>query len=118
MPKSLSVERTFREDINDFETVQKEAMDAASELIRRVRSGRFTFRVAGVKIRFRGFETHTRERSLVGRTDSEDSLQDAVAYLLNEFEKEHRPVRLIGVRVADLSRADTEPLSLDVWASP
>jgi len=116
MPKSLSVERTFKEDVDDFASVRREARDAASELIRRVKSGRLTFKVGGIKIRFKGFETHTRERSLVAWTDSEDALQEAVDYLLKEFEKERRPVRLIGVRVADMKRADAEPLRLDTWA--
>ncbi|MDG6898878.1 MAG: DNA polymerase IV [Nitrososphaerota archaeon] len=116
MPKSLSVERTFKEDVTDFALVRGEVRDAAAELIKRVKSGRLTYRVAGIKIRFKGFETHTREKSLVAWTDSESVLRDAADSLLDEFEKEKRPVRLVGVRVADLKREGTETSSLDAWA--
>ncbi len=116
MPKSLSVERTFKEDVRDFRTVRREAADAASELIRRVKSSRLAYRVGGIKIRFQGFETHTREKTLLSHTDSEDALRETIEALLEEFEKAGRPVRLIGVRVADLQRISSEPSRLDDWA--
>jgi len=115
MSKSLSVERTFKEDISDFSAVRKEAADAASELIRRVKASRLAYRVAGIKIRFRGFETHTRERTLLSHTDSEDSLQDAVNALLDEFSEKGRAFRLVGVRVSDLQRVSSDSLRLDDW---
>jgi DNA polymerase IV (DinB-like DNA polymerase) len=114
MPRSLSVERTFREDVLDFKAVRREASSAASELLGRVRSQNLSYRTGGIKIRFQGFETHTREKSLASHTDSEEALQSIVESLLSEFESDGRPVRLVGVRVADLRRIDTGP-SLDQW---
>ena len=114
-PKSLSVERTFMDDVNDFRRVRKEAADGASELMRRVKSGGYSYRVAGIKIRFRGFETHTREKTLVSHTDDEGPLREAVEGLLDEFEANGKPVRLIGVRVADIQRSTAGPLKLDDW---
>ena len=115
MPKSLSVERTFTDDVKDFRRVREEAADGASELMRRVKSGGYSYRVAGIKIRFRGFETHTREKTLVSHTDDEGPLKEAVDRLLDEFETKGRPVRLIGVRVADIQRSTSGPLRLDDW---
>jgi len=117
IPKSLSVERTFMDDVRDFRRVRKEAADGASELMRRVKSGGYSYRVAGIKIRFRGFETHTREKTLVSHTDDEGPLKEVVDKLLDEFETEGRPVRLIGVRVADIQRSTVGPSRLDDWAS-
>jgi DNA polymerase IV (DinB-like DNA polymerase) len=116
LPKSLSVERTFKQDVLDFNAVRSEALDAASELIRRVSSSRLIYKVGGIKIRFRGFETHTREKSLPGHTDSEEVLRRIVESLLREFEGKERPVRLVGVRVADLRRTGSESARLDDWA--
>ena len=113
MPKSLSIERTFKEDVTDFREVREEAADAVAELMRRVKSGGYLYKVCGIKIRFKGFETHTREKSLKSHTDSESPLSDAVETLLREFEEEGRPVRLVGVRVADLQRASSGPSRLD-----
>jgi DNA polymerase IV (archaeal DinB-like DNA polymerase) len=118
MPKSLSVERTFKEDVADFGRVRKEASDASSELVRRLRSLGYSYKVGGVKIRFRGFETHTREKTLVSHTQSEEALRETVDSLLGEFESSGRPVRLIGVRVSDLRRTSTSSQSLDDWALP
>lgn len=116
MPKSLSVERTFKEDVKDYSLVKDEAMDAASELIRRVKSSGYAFRVGGVKIRFRGFETHTRERTMTSHTDSEAALREVVDSLLAEFAKADKPVRLVGVRVSDIQRSSSGPSTLDDWA--
>jgi len=116
MPKSLSVERTFKEDMNDFREVRKEAADGASELMRRVKSAGYSYKVAGIKIRFKGFETHTREKTLVSHTDSEGPLLEVVGKLLDEFETKGRPVRLVGVRVADIQRSTSGPSRLDDWA--
>jgi DNA polymerase IV (archaeal DinB-like DNA polymerase) len=113
MPKSLSIERTFKEDVTDFRTVRAEAADAVAELMRRVKSAGYLYRVCGIKIRFRGFETHTREKSLTSHTDSESLLRETAGALLDEFEEEGRPVRLVGVRVADLQRASAGPSRLD-----
>ena len=115
MPKSLSVERTFKDDATDFRLVRKEAADGAAELIRRVKSGGYAYRVAGIKIRFRGFETHTREKTLVGHVDGEEPLREAIDRLLDEFETSGKPVRLIGVRVADIQRSASGPARLDDW---
>ncbi len=116
MPKSLSVERTFKDDVSDFLAVRKEAADGAAELMRRVKSAGYSYRVAGIKIRFRGFETHTREKTLVSHTDSEAPLIEAVDGLLDEFESWGKPVRLVGVRVADIQRSTSGPSRLDDWA--
>jgi DNA polymerase IV (DinB-like DNA polymerase) len=116
MPRSLSVERTFKDDLEDFAALRREAADAAGELARRVKAARLAFRVAGIKVRFSGFETHTRERTLASHTESEQALQEAVGTLLDEFEGAGRPFRLVGVRVADLQRASSEESKLDDWA--
>jgi len=115
LPKSLSVERTFKQDLDDFRRVRDEAVDAAAELIRRVKQARLAYRTGGVKIRFAGFETHTREKTLVDRTDSEEILRGVVDSLLAEFESRGKPVRLVGVRVSDLERVETGAAVLDDW---
>ena len=104
MPKSLAVERTFREDVEDFGRVYSEAEDIAHELRGRVVQAGVRFRVAGIKIRFSHFETHTRERTLPGYTQSEEVLKDTARDLLKEFEPRSEAVRLVGVRVSGLER--------------
>jgi len=106
-PKSLAVERTFRHDVVEFGKVYSEAEDAGRELIERVREASVRFRVAGIKIRFRHFETHTRERTLRTHTDNLDILLEVARDLLREFEQRKEPVRLVGVRVSGFERGSS-----------
>ena len=116
MMKSMSVERTFDEDVEDFEKVYAQADLEARELAERVRDDNVTFKVVGVKIRFKGFQTFTRETTLTGFTDSEEALRHEARVLLKEFEAKKRPVRLVGVRVSRLKREKAELTRLDEWA--
>jgi DNA polymerase IV (archaeal DinB-like DNA polymerase) len=116
MLKSMSVERTFGEDVEDFEHIYAQVDVEARELAARVRDANVKFKVAGVKIRFKGFQTFTRERTLTSFTDSEETLRHEARALLKEFEAKKKPVRLVGVRVSQLKREKAELTRLDEWA--
>ena len=57
--KSFSTERTLEEDSRDWGAIEGIVSELASELGDRVQSAHIVFRKVGVKVRFRGFETHT-----------------------------------------------------------
>jgi len=116
MLKSMSVERTFGEDVEDFEHVYAQVDLEARELAERVREANVKFKVTGIKIRFKGFQTFTREATLTGFTDSEEALRHEARILLKEFEAKKRPVRLVGVRVSQLKREKAQLTRLDEWA--
>jgi DNA polymerase IV (DinB-like DNA polymerase) len=114
--KSMSVERTFGEDVEDFASVYAQVDVEARELAERVRDANLKFKVAGIKIRFRGFQTFTRETTLTGFTDSEEALRHEARILMKEFEAKKKPVRLVGVRVSGLKKEKAELTRLDEWA--
>jgi DNA polymerase IV (DinB-like DNA polymerase) len=116
MLKSMSVERTFDKDTDDFEMVYAQMDIEARELAGRVREANVKFKVVGIKIRFKGFQTFTREATLTGFTDGEETLRHEARLLLKEFEYKKRPVRLIGVRVSHLKREKEALARLDAWA--
>jgi len=116
MLKSMSVERTFDEDAEGFEQVYAQIDVEARELAERVRDANVKFKVAGIKIRFKGFQTFTRETTLTGFTDSEEALRHEARVLLKEFEAKKKPVRLVGVRVSQLRREKVALTRLDEWA--
>ena len=116
MLKSMSVERTFGEDVEDCAHVYAQVDVEARELAERVRDANLKFKVTGVKIRFKGFQTFTRETTLTGFTDSEEALRHEARNLLKEFEAKKKPVRLVGVRVSQLTREKAELKRLDEWA--
>ena len=115
-PKSLNVEKTFRRDVQGYGTVMKEAELLAHELVRRLKRGNLQFRTVGVKIRFRGFETHTMEKTLPEHSDDLDSVLTTVKSLLKNFEDRRGAVRLVGVRASHLRRKEDELSTLDSWA--
>src|SRR2546427_5903477 len=115
-PKSLNVEKTFRRDVKGYGTVMKEAELLAHELVRRLKRGNLQFRTVGVKIRFRGFETHTMEKTLPENTDDLDTMLTTVKSLLKNFEGRRGAVRLVGVRASHLRRKEDELSTLDSWA--
>jgi DNA polymerase IV (archaeal DinB-like DNA polymerase) len=114
--KSMSVERTFDKDAEDFAQVYAQVDIEARELAERVRDSNVKFKVVGVKVRFKGFQTFTREATLTGYTDSEEALRHESRVLLKEFESERRPVRLVGVRVSGIKREKQAITRLDAWA--
>lgn len=114
-PRSLNVEKTFRVDVQDYKTVFSEGELLAHELMRRLKRAGLQFRTVGVKIRFRGFETHTTEKTLADHSDDLDSLVNTVHSLLKNFEGRRVPVRLVGVRASHLRRKESAPSALDSW---
>ena len=71
------------------------------------------FRVAGIKIRFTHFETHTRERTLPAYTDSGGGPEAEREGPAGEFESRGEAVRLVGVRVSGLERDSADLETLD-----
>jgi len=111
--KSISVERTFERDVTDWAEIVETLDSVADNVHRRVKDARVTFRTAGLKIRFEGFVTHTRDRTLQTWTDDRELLMSTVRELAAEFEGREQPVRMLGVRVANLQRPRGKQASLE-----
>lgn len=67
------------------------------------------------KIRFAGFETRIREKSLASYFDTAEAILDAVRALFTQFQGDRRKVRLVGVRVSRLKRSAVEQRGLQPW---
>lgn len=104
-PKSISVERTFDRDVSDWPRVLKTMDDVVHNVWLRARAQGVRFRTIGIKIRFEGFVTHTRERTLGTHVSDEGIMRTTCRELLAEFESRGRAVRLLGARVSHLQKA-------------
>ncbi len=111
-PVSLSGETTFFEDEVDYSKIREAMHQVADDVYRRTIKDGYLFRSVGIKIRFSGFETHTRSKSLVVYTDSLGILNQETEKLLSEFDDSGRKVRLIGVKVSNLLKRDETQLIL------
>jgi len=107
-PKSISVERTFDRDVSEWAVVRETLRDVAHNVFLRARAQGATFRTIGIKIRFEGFQTHLRERTLASHVLDEEVLVNVTQELAQEFTDHKRRVRLLGVRVTHLQRPKTK----------
>ena len=114
-PKSISVERTFDKDVTDWAKVESTIRDVARNVFLRARAQGATFRTVGIKIRFEGFQTHLRERTLGSHVLDEKVLSDVCVELAKEFAAGNHRFRLIGVRVTKLERPKTRQPQLTAF---
>ena len=113
--KSLSTERTFEEDTHDWVAVEELITNLASELATRGESAHIVFRKVGIKIRFRGFETHTREARLATYSNDRKVVEREALTLLREFREKKLPVRLVGLRISELKSETADQSSMTTW---
>lgn len=105
--KSISSERTFGTDQNDWNIIREKVAQITTNLSRRLTDRKLVSKTISIKIRFQGFQTYTRSHSLRTHIADEKTINDTALNLLSEFTSEPgavftKPVRLIGVKVSSL----------------
>jgi DNA polymerase IV (DinB-like DNA polymerase) len=110
--KSISVEQTFERDIQN-KTMVRDALESLShEVHDRLLGEGLWYRTVGIKVRFEGFVTFTREKTHTGYVDDLGVIREYVKLLFREFEKDRRKMRLVGVRLSDLRPAEGKQVKL------
>ncbi|MDD1718498.1 MAG: DNA polymerase IV [Methanoregulaceae archaeon] len=109
--RSIGRETTFEQDTGDPPVVL-EKLDRVSEQVHRalVRED-LTFRTLTVKIRFEGFETRTRSRTLERRARDLETISGLARDLLSGH-LSGRKIRLIGVRLSGLEEGGEKQKTL------
>jgi DNA polymerase-4 len=102
-PKSISHNHTFGEDTEDLEEMESLLSHLSQKACKRLREAGLSVRTLTLTIRYAGFETYTRSRTMPEpvRLDS-----DIFAVFLKLFREHHDPkgkVRLLGVGLSGLS---------------
>ncbi|HIC95792.1 TPA: DNA polymerase IV [Candidatus Bipolaricaulota bacterium] len=116
--RSLSAERTFPEDLTDWEEMEQVLFSLSEELGRRLRAEGLKGRTVQLKVRFADFSTITRARTLIRPTDLGQRIFEEARKLLMEKVKpaqsqsQGRGIRLLGVQVSGLIPKDQEQLPL------
>ena len=110
--KSISVEQTFERDIQS-KTMVRDALESLShEVHDRLLGEGLWYRTVGIKVRFEGFVTFTREKTHTGYVDDLGVIREYVKLLFREFEKDRRKMRLVGVKLSDLKPAEGKQVKL------
>jgi len=106
--KSVSHETTFEEDISDAALVLGVLDDLCVGVQKEVADQNLLFRTVTVKVRYQGFETHTKSKTLAFLTNRLADLQKASKGLVLPYLLPSRKVRLVGVRVSNLASFDKQ----------
>jgi DNA polymerase-4 len=102
--KTIGAEETFPEDVADPEMIRRELLRLSGRTARALRSGGYTARTVVVKLRRADFSTITRSRTLPEPTDLARQIYDTACELYAASGLGPRtPLRLVGVRAANLS---------------
>ncbi len=102
--KSIGREKTFEKDTADRDTVTTAIRKLSDEVIGEVKKAGLTFKAVTVKLRYGDFTEHLKSRSIRRSDDAGDLASNAVDLYLRYSDKS-RPMRKIGVRVSDLTKA-------------
>ena len=101
--KSIGGEHTFDTDTGDWSAVDHQLNDLVEYVHKRLTEANMEFRTVGLKIRFTGFETYTREKTLRFPAIEKQFISATIQELLMEFKTHPKKVRLVGVRLSGLA---------------
>lgn len=101
-PESMAREVTFEEDSKDVHLVRETLFALTKDVAARLKSAGKKAGSVGIKVRFGDFETITRSAKAEEPTDSINDVWALALKLLDEVDFP-KPVRLVGVKVADFT---------------
>ena len=106
--KSIGREKTFAEDLLDFELVKREVLSLATQVARRVRRHGFAGRTITLKVKYSDFVQITRSVTLSYVTDDAKEIFENCCSLLQKTVVGRRPVRLLGISMSQLVNVEEE----------
>jgi DNA polymerase-4 len=115
--KSLGKERTFGEDIEDFDKLAEFLENLCSSVWEELEEKNLYGRTVTIKVKYGDFRQVTRSRSFLSAVQNQKLFKQTILELLKETEAGRRPVRLVGASVSSFLREEMEDevrqLSLD-----
>lgn len=114
--KSISKETTFESDVQDHAVLHDVLRGLAAQVAQTARREDLSGSVITLKIRFTGFETHTRQHKQTTPTQDEREILKTAWQLFLGSNLPEKPVRLIGVGISSF---DDDPTGqADLFAQP
>jgi len=106
--KSIGHELTFSHDILDLDEAKKELLSLANRVARRMRRHGLTGRTINLKVKYSDFVQVTRALTLPKSTEDGPEIYETACLLSKKTHLGKRPVRLLGISLSQLHRADAE----------
>jgi DNA polymerase IV len=100
--KSISTENTFEENITDINRLMSEIVRMTERIAFELRKEEKVAGCITVKIRYPNFETTSRQTG-IANTCADDEIIPVAKGLFHKLYKKGQPVRLLGVRLSDLT---------------
>lgn len=100
--KSISTENTFEENITDVNKLMSEIVRMTEKIAFELRKQEKVSGCVTVKLRYPDFETTSRQTS-IAYTNADDEIIPVARNLFHKLYKKGQPVRLLGVRLSDLT---------------
>ncbi len=116
-PESISTETTFARDLQAYEEVWPELEDLAKSLHTQLLKEGYAYRTVGLKVKYSDFEIHSRSRSLRMHSADLEPILVLTQMMLKEVLASGRRVRLIGVRLSNLTEHAAPQATLGKWVS-
>ena len=110
--KSLGKEVTFPEDVTDRDHAEHTLLGLCEGVARGLRKRGIAGRTVHLKLRWDGFETHTRQRRLERPADTTETIWPVARALFRKADDPRRRVRLIGVSLSGFDAPTAEQLGL------
>ncbi|MFX1454814.1 MAG: DNA polymerase IV [Promethearchaeota archaeon] len=102
--KSISAERTFYIDTNDFSEILSKLTEINKRIHTIVLKHQITYKTITLKIRFEGFTTFTRSKTLAYTIQDEHRVLKEILELYKEFANYKKKVRLVGIKLSNLEK--------------
>ena len=110
--KSVSRERTFTEDTDDMAMLEERVEELAYELHKALKTEGLVFKTVGIKVKYGDFSVITRAKTLNAFHSDLETLKRIAKELMmgvnakREGKEKRKKIRLVGVRVSNLSLLD------------
>ncbi len=102
--KSISAERTFYSDTDNLSEILSRFEDINERIHKSVLKHQITYKTITLKIRFEGFQTYTRSKTLSFHIQSQKFVLNIILDLFKEFSNNTKKVRLVGIKLSNLER--------------
>jgi len=103
-PKSISHNHTFGEDTGDRAVLDSMLSHLSQKACKRLREAGFEACTFTLTLRYVGFDTHTRSRTLAEPTDLDTTISRVFRELFDAHWNRRRKIRLLGVSLANFSQ--------------
>ncbi len=111
-PKGIGNSTTLPIDINEIEKLEEVLLALTEQVTYRLRKYDMVANVVNVQLRTRSFEDKTHQRKLLLPTSSTKEIYLLAKELLEEMYIKGTPIRLVGMRVDNLSEKENLQISL------